>query len=119
MIRQAFICGWLGTCATAQGLQLPANAVAMLEEPSTAEQLKIAIAATTDSGTPAAILEGTRTRSAWSIDGTDQTTLSLLLPLIVQLEAAGFTKTLPALIAIVAALIFATRSTFCRRHKCR
>ena len=83
----------LATPALGQGLQLPPDAVATTEIAAAPDQLTIAIAPFSDGMLPVAVLEGTLSRSVWKIAGTDETTLALLLPLVVQLESSGFTRT--------------------------
>lgn len=78
---------------TAQGLQLPTGAIAIFETAAAPDQLTIAIAPFADGAVPTAVLEGSLTRSAWKIAATDQTTLALVLPMIVQLESDGYAKT--------------------------
>lgn len=95
MIRAALTFCILG-CGTAvfgQGLQLPATATATTEIGGTPNQLLIAIAPHADGAMPHAVLEGTLTRSAWKMTGTDETPLAVLLPLVLQLESDGYTKT--------------------------
>ncbi len=95
MIRAAltFALLFCATLATGQGLQLPPTAVATTEIAAAPEQLLIAIAPHENGAMPSAVLEGTLTRSVFKIADTNDTTLGLLLPLVLQLESEGYTKT--------------------------
>lgn len=95
MIRAALITLLMcsASVVSGQALRLPSEAVATTEVEAGAEQLKIAIAPHAGGAMPSAILEGTLTRSVWKLAGTDETTLGLLLPMVLQLEAEGYSKT--------------------------
>ncbi len=95
MIRAALpfcLIGW-AAAATGQALQVPAAASITTEVAAAPDQLLIAIAPMADGAMPTAIIEGTLTRSVWKITETPETTLALLLPMVLQLESDGYTKT--------------------------
>lgn len=80
--------------AAGQSIQLPAAATATTEVAAAPNQLLIAIAPHANGSMPQAVLEGTLSRSAWKItDAGEETAFGVLLPLVVQLEAQGYTKT--------------------------
>ncbi|MEL6573561.1 MAG: OmpA family protein [Pseudomonadota bacterium] len=95
MIRAALTTLMLGSASavTSQGLQLPATALATTEVGGAPDQLVIAIAPFQNGNMQKAVIEGTLTRSAWKVTNSAETTLATLLPMVVQLEAAGYTKT--------------------------
>lgn len=79
--------------AMVTALEVPTGALPTTEIAASPEQLPIAIAPMADGTLPKAIIEGTLTRTAWRIPGEAGSTLSTLLPMVVQLEKDGYFKT--------------------------